>query len=38
MARGILFLTLVGAAFAATKTGLPFIHDDYPRDLKWGGI
>ena len=33
MSSGILFLMLVSAASAATKTGLPFIHDNYPRAL-----
>ena len=33
VSRGILFLMLVSSAAAATKTGLPFIHDNYPKAL-----
>jgi hypothetical protein len=29
----ILLVTVVSAAFGATTTGLPFIHDDYPKAL-----
>lgn len=30
---GILWLVLVTAAMGATKTGLPFIQDNYPKAL-----
>ena len=28
-----MLFAIIGAASAATKTGLPFIHDDYPGAL-----
>ena len=33
LSRGIPFLMVVGAALGATTSGLPFIHDNYPKAL-----
>ncbi len=30
---GILFVLVASSTVAAQKTGLPFIHDDYPKAL-----
>jgi hypothetical protein len=33
LSLAILFLMVASAAFGGTKTGLPFIHDDYAKAL-----
>jgi hypothetical protein len=33
MLIGILFLTVASSTFGATKTGLPFMNDNYPKAL-----